>query len=295
MQQMHAISQWQKAVEAAREWSGRGKLKCLGTIGRWVRKQDCGDFDQRFAHTSHAARKEALEAICEEGRAMAMEVATAAKGQGWDEDEVTEAMRAAMGPEGGGTAGVQKKLFEILNGARGRGAGGGAKLVSIYEWDDKNGREIRGAKAVLEHAQQMGTKINADTAVAMDVVRAIMDLARRGDGGRGRDACDRGRSHRARSEDSNWVEEVCTWEKFQEGLGRTEPQKGVGCDGWNAYLLRKAPEALQRRYWRAAQEALRTHTFPKEWKNKVAMLFMKPNEDPSELGGGVTYGWSAMA
>ena len=203
-----------------------------------------------------------------------METATAAKGQGWDEDEVTEAMRAAMGPEGGGTAGVQKKLFEILNGARGRGAGSGAKLVSIYEWDDMNGREIRGAKAVLEHAQQMGAKINADKAVAMDVVRAIMDLARGGDGKRRWDAGE-GRRRGDRGEDGSWVEEVCTWEKFQEGLGRTEPQKGVGCDGWNAYLLRKAPEALQRRYWRATQEALRTHTFPKEWKNKVAMLFMK--------------------
>ena len=58
----------------------------------------------------------------------------------------------------------------------------------------------------------------------------------------------------------------------------------MGCDGWNAYLLKKAPESVQRRYWQALKDALRTHDLPEEWKEKVAMLFMKPGEDPCELG-----------
>ena len=82
-----------------------------------------------------------------------------------------------------------------------------------------------------------------------------------------------------------WVEEVCTWERFRAGLARTQARKGVGCDGWNAYLLRKAPEAVQMRYWRALQLAVRERRFPGEWREKVAMLFMKPGEDPSDLEG----------
>ena len=76
------------------------------------------------------------------------------------------------------------------------------------------------------------------------------------------------------------MKEVCTWERFEEGLARTDARKGVGCDGWNAYLLRKAPEGVRRLYWRALQEAAQQRKFPEEWKRKVAMLFMKPGEDP---------------
>ena len=81
----------------------------------------------------------------------------------------------------------------------------------------------------------------------------------------------------------DWVDEVCTWERFQMGLQRTEAVKGVGCDGWNAYLLRRAPERVQREYYRTLKEVLRTRDFPEEWNNKVAMLMMKPGEDPCEL------------
>ena len=61
-------------------------------------------------------------------------------------------------------------------------------------------------------------------------------------------------------------------------------RRGWGCDGWNAYLLRLAPVEVQRRYWRALQRAIRERKFPRQWSEKVAMLFMKPGEDPSELG-----------
>ena len=269
---LNEIERWQSALDAAHDWGGRGKLRALGSVGRWLKERECGaHFEKDTAGAGAEARKEALEALCEAGREIAMAEATSVTGAAWDEDEISHAISEAMGPEGGGTGGVQKKLFEILNGAKGGANGGGAKLMSIYEWDDKEGRELRQAEQVREHAREMGEHINKAAPVAMGVVKKIMALG--GEPARP-PAAKRG----------DWVDDVCTWERFQEGLERTEARKVVGCDGWNAYLLKRAPEELQRAYWRAMQAAARRRLFPEEWGKKVAMLFMKPGEDPSELG-----------
>ena len=118
------------------------------------------------------------------------------------------------------------------------------------------------------HAKEMGEAINADKAVAMGVVRAVMEMAD-GQPRKGR---------KVERESGAWVEEVCTWERFEEGLARTDPRKGVGCDGWNAYLMRKAPEGTRRMYWRALQEAARGRRFPEEWKSKVMALPSKQGD-----------------
>ena len=33
-----------------------------------------------------------------------------------------------------------------------------------------------------------------------------------------------------------WVDDVCTWERYQQALKRAEKNKAVGQDGFNAYL-----------------------------------------------------------
>ena len=82
----------------------------------------------------------------------------------------------------------------------------------------------------------------------------------------------------------DWVEEVCKWERFTEGLQRTTATKGVGCDAWNAYMLRKAPERVQRGYYENLKSMIRAKEFPEEWRERIAMLEMKPGEDPLNLG-----------
>jgi hypothetical protein len=116
----------------------------------------------------------------------------------------------------------------------------------------------------------MGKEINKERPAAMQVVRAIIASG--------------ARAARRVAPDADWARNTCTWARFQAGLRRTEPKKGVGCDGWNAYLLRKAPEPVQRRYYELLLSMIRTRQFPEEWRERVAMLFMKPGEDPCELG-----------
>ena len=83
--------------------------------------------------------------------------------------------------------------------------------------------------------------------------------------------------------EGDWVDEVCTWTRFERGLQKTTTQKGVGVDGFNAYLLRKAPEDMRCAYWEALKECIREKKWPEEWGERMAMLEMKPGEDPIDL------------
>ena len=48
--------------------------------------------------------------------------------------------------------------------------------------------------------------------------------------------------------------------------------------------MRMAPETVQRAYWEALCDMIQTCTFPTQWKEWIAMLAMKPGEDPAQLG-----------
>ena len=263
------IGRWQRLAEAAAAWSGRGGLNSMGADGRWMAAQQTGqEFERDAASMGRSARREVLLAICEERRDEAVEAAT--RVEAWhEEDEVMKRMECAIECDTQ-AGGAYVMLWDLLNTARGRGRGGGAKLTALYENDDKeNGREIHGSGQVREHSRELGERINKGRHAAMNVVRAIMATSARAG---------------KRDRDENWVDKTCTWERFQKGLERTEARKGVGCDGWNAYLMRKAPTAIQKRYFTAIKEAIRQQKFPAAWRERIAMLFMKPGEDPCELG-----------
>ena len=264
------VARWQRLVDSTRAWSGRGRLSALGKDGDWLAAQPSGkEFRAQTAHMSRARRREALEVICETARDEALEAATSVTEQE-EQDEILVKMQEAIACDAR-AGGAYTMLWEVLNKARGRGAGGGAKLTAVYEDDDRaRGVEKHGSEAVREHARELGERINQDRPVAMEVVRAIMGMG--------------GAAKAAPAVDGDWVEALCTWERFLAGLEKAEPQKGVGCDGWNSYLMRRAPEPVQRRYFAALKNMIRTRAFPEEWREKVAMLFMKPGEDPCELG-----------
>ena len=88
----------------------------------------------------------------------------------------------------------------------------------------------------------------------------------------------------AAPEDANWVDEICTFERFEAATQPIAIDTGVGSDGFSAYLLRKAPREERRAYWKDLKECIRAKQFPSEWKDVLALLVMKPGEDPRELG-----------
>ena len=50
--------------------------------------------------------------------------------------------------------------------------------------------------------------------------------------------------------------------------------------------VRKAPREERRAYWKDLKECIQSKQFPSEWKDVLALLVMKPGEDPRELPAG---------
>ena len=80
-----------------------------------------------------------------------------------------------------------------------------------------------------------------------------------------------------------WVDSLCTFAHFKAGLAKIKIDTGVGVDRWSAYLLRKAPDDVQRGYWRDLTRCIAQHRFPESFTNWNCMLAMKPGEDPYDL------------
>ena len=81
-----------------------------------------------------------------------------------------------------------------------------------------------------------------------------------------------------------WTVRKITFKRFQVSLARSKAMKGCGHDGWNDYLLRRAPEGLKRMYYDVVKEMIQQKEFPDGWKEWTATFAMKPREDPRELG-----------
>ena len=78
-------------------------------------------------------------------------------------------------------------------------------------------------------------------------------------------------------------EEVLTWAACEKAIRRFKKGKAVGSDLLDGYLLRIATEDIRKDYWRLLVEIVETKAYPREWNDWIAMLAMKPGEDPKEL------------
>eukprot|EP00965_Chrysotila_dentata_P145697 4812908-Pleurochrysis_carterae.AAC.1 len=67
-------------------------------------------------------------------------------------------------------------------------------------------------------------------------------------------------------------------------LRRFQQHKGLGTDGFDGFLVRNAPKEWQDIYHDAIMDILVQEDYPEEWNEWIAVLMMKPGEDPFELG-----------
>ena len=81
-----------------------------------------------------------------------------------------------------------------------------------------------------------------------------------------------------------WTERKITFKRFQASLARSKAMKPKGCghDGWNDYLLRKAPEKVQREYYDVVKMMIQQKEFPSGWKEWTATFAMKPKDRTQE-------------
>eukprot|EP00965_Chrysotila_dentata_P053670 1780488-Pleurochrysis_carterae.AAC.4 len=67
-------------------------------------------------------------------------------------------------------------------------------------------------------------------------------------------------------------------------MGRFQQHKGLGSDGFDGYLIRNATQDIQEIYHEVIKEILTEEDYPTEWNEWIAVLMMKPGEDPFEVG-----------
>eukprot|EP00965_Chrysotila_dentata_P076726 2533141-Pleurochrysis_carterae.AAC.1 len=67
-------------------------------------------------------------------------------------------------------------------------------------------------------------------------------------------------------------------------LRRFQQHKGLGSDGFDKFLIRNAPQEWHDIYHETIKDVLVQEDYRVEWNEWIAVLMMKPGEDPFELG-----------
>ena len=80
------------------------------------------------------------------------------------------------------------------------------------------------------------------------------------------------------------VTEYCNWEACRTAIQQGfKKGKGLGGDGFDGYMVRVMGERMQKRYWRILRGMVKAQRYPAGWNEWIAMLLMKPGEDPKNL------------
>ena len=264
------VAKWIRIGEQVHRWSGR-------MVGRWEtdlgkRKEFAEDAGlERMRDpgaASNAQRRRRALAVCaeqQEKAQAAFDKTDAPRGDNMLR-EMEEVLAGDNGP-------CMTKIFEILRrhvgGDRGRGGMGG-RLMAMIGADGET--VVRGAE-LRDAVREKGVEINRRRQVDMPAVRELLGWLK-GFANEGEKP----------STPINVAEDLCAWEAFERALRKMKWGKGMGGDGFDVYLVRLMPESLRREYHEILQRVVREEDYPADWNRWIAMLAMKPGEDPKDMG-----------
>ena len=259
------VGKWFRITDSLNKWSG-------ALTKRWEGK----GFWREQVFKDNEARLTAKELNNRERRKIAIQIGEEELNETYNEfngtnkergDKILETMEEAV-TQNTGTCMYQ--MFKILRRACGAKETSGAKLMSMYKDDDKEKGEVVRGPGIREEVVKIGTKINAKRAADMPAVRELLAWLK--------EYPSEGRKH------VNVAKDICTWEACKKAINGAKPGKGLGPDGFDGYLLRQGPEELQKLYHGILINIVETEQYPAEWNDWIAMLAMKPGEDPKEMG-----------
>eukprot|EP00965_Chrysotila_dentata_P167372 5527137-Pleurochrysis_carterae.AAC.1 len=172
---------------------------------------------------------------------------------------------------GKGEGNVVIKAFDIIKKAGGNGDRAQRGIAGVYQ-DDDNSRPIVRGPEIRQEVHKIATKINKAEEVDIKTVKEVLEWM--GVGGDMGERVDRIKE----------VDKICTRERGKVALGKFQSHKGLGSDGFDGYLIRNATQELQDIYHEVIKDILKQEDYPAEWNEWIAVLMMKPGEDPFELG-----------
>eukprot|EP00965_Chrysotila_dentata_P206734 6183709-Pleurochrysis_carterae.AAC.7 len=173
---------------------------------------------------------------------------------------------------GKGQGNVVIKAFDIIKKAEGNGERAQRGVAGVYQNDDNNKPIIRGPE-IRQEVHKIATKINK-IAGEMDIKTVKEVLEWLGVGGETEERQDR----------KGEVDRICTSERSSIALGKFQSHKRLGTDGFDCYLIRNATEEIQDIYHEVIKDVLKQEDYPTEWNEWIAVLMVKPGENPFELG-----------
>ena len=123
--------------------------------------------------------------------------------------------------------------------------------------------------AVRALIKKKAAKVNADKEIDVDPLDALLDWALP--------------DVEESSEPAEEAERLLTWRAIMDAIGRIQPGKGVGCDGFDGYLLKRAAPEVWKVWLEILRGMVRYKDYPHEWNEWIAMLAMKPGERPTNF------------
>eukprot|EP00965_Chrysotila_dentata_P097061 3208342-Pleurochrysis_carterae.AAC.2 len=163
------------------------------------------------------------------------------------------------------------RVFDIIQKAGGDGERAQRGIAGVYQDDDNNKPRIRGPE-IREEVHRIATKINEAEVMDIGTVKEVLEWL--GVGG----------NTEKRKNKTEEVDRICTREGGRIALGKFHSHKGLGIDGFDGYLIRNATQEIQDIYHEVIKDILIQEDYPTEWNEWIAVLMMKPGEDPFELG-----------
>eukprot|EP00965_Chrysotila_dentata_P258882 6213373-Pleurochrysis_carterae.AAC.2 len=132
-----------------------------------------------------------------------------------------------------GTGNVVIWVFDIIKKAGGNGDRAQRSIAGVYQDDDDSKPIMRGPE-IREEVNKIATRINRAGTIDVATVREVLHLL----GIR--------REETIETDRTKEIDRICTKEKGESALRRFQQHKGLGSDGFNGYLIRNAPQQMQK-------------------------------------------------
>ena len=263
------VAKWIRHLSEACRWSGGDLRTKWQNKGMWKVPRIHDDptlcLEAADSRRTRGQRRQHLINLCEE---MRLEAQTSFdETQAPTGDQLLERMEACTTQNMGS---CMQELFTIIKEHTGKGARKPSKLMSMYPDDDAENPDLVRGPAVKTEVHKVATRINAKRTVHMATVRELLEWLHKfpADTERQQPIADR----------------LCSHSQLRAAIRYAKPAKGLGIDGFDAYSLKWMPEEMFEAYHRIMHNIIQNRDFPHEWNNWIALLALKPDEDPKKLG-----------
>eukprot|EP00965_Chrysotila_dentata_P259284 6213507-Pleurochrysis_carterae.AAC.3 len=236
---------WNRHLYHAQRYTG-GK----GTEGGfWKRRDIRQDYIlNKIARENRTARRWRVIEICEEQRTRAEERLRGIRREIHKYNNTDSLVQSLMSL-GKGAGNVVTRAFDIIRKAGGNGVNVQRGVAGAYQEDDRSKPIIRGP-GIRGEVHKIASGINKADTQDVATVREVLRWLGLGVSGQ------------ARGDRIDEINRICTTENGRRAMGKFQQHKCLGSDGFDGYLIKNAPQAIQELYHQVIKNILVAEDYP---------------------------------